>query len=71
MSNYDGTRIAGEKLRQLIAENYNTQEEFALDYGLELRTVSRYINSGINKVSTLQELADFFHVPIVDFFKPV
>lgn len=71
MNNYDYTRIAGEKLRQLIEENYNTQEEFSLDYGMDLRTVSRYINTGINKVSAIQELAEFFNVNFNDFFAPV
>jgi len=30
--------------------------------------VSRYINQGINKVSALQELADFFGIGMENFF---
>ncbi len=62
-------RMAGEALRKLIQENYSSQEDFAYEYGADLRTISRYINNGINKVSVIQELADFFGVSFTDFFK--
>ena len=69
MSDFDATKRAGEVLRKLIQENYASQEEFAYDFGTDIRTVSRYVNNGINKISILQELAVFFHVSIVDFLK--
>ena len=59
---------AGKNLRRLIQQNYSSQEEFAIDFGTELRTVNRYINSGINKVNIIQELAAFFEVDFVSFF---
>lgn len=59
---------AGNALRRLIQENYATQEDFAYDYGLDIRSVSRYINSGISKIDTIQELADFFKVDYTEFF---
>ena len=62
-------RIAGETLRKLIQENYSSQEEFAYDYGADLRTISRYINNGINKINVVQELADFFNVSLISFFQ--
>ena len=62
-------QIAGLRLRKLIQANYQTQQEFADDYGLELRAVRRYINQGITKVSTIQELAFFFGVDASDFFR--
>ena len=68
MTDINYALLAGKKLRILIEENYATQEEFAYDYGMELRTVSRYINNGINKVPTIQELAEFFNIPFTDFF---
>lgn len=68
MSDLDFALCAGNHLRQLIKENYSSQEEFAYDFGLEIRTVSRYINNGINKVSVVQELAEFFCVPFTSFF---
>ena len=59
---------AGEHLRKLIQQNYASQEEFAMDFGTELRTVNRYINGGINKVNIIQELATFFDVEFLSFF---
>ena len=69
MREYDATKHAGEVLRQLIQKNYASQEEFARDFGMDVRTVNRYVNNGINKISLLQELATFFHISIVDFLK--
>lgn len=69
MADLSPQRCAGEKLRNLILENYPSQEEFAYDYGTDIRTVSRYINNGINKIDAVQELADFFHVDFMEFFK--
>ena len=63
-------QIAGQNLRRLIQENYPSQEEFAYDYGMDLRSVSRYINNGINKVDAIQQLAEFFSVDFMEFFKP-
>ncbi len=60
---------AGNALRRLIQENYSTQEDFAYDYGLDIRSVSRYVNGGISKIDTIQELADFFKVDYTEFFK--
>ncbi len=61
-------QIAGDNLRKLIRENYQSQEEFAYDYGTDVRTISRYINNGINKVDAIQELAEFFNIPFTAFF---
>ena len=62
-------QIAGLRLRRLIQENYSSQEEFAYDYGLEIRTVSRYINNGINKVDVIQELTEYFNIDVTEFFR--
>ena len=69
MRNLSPQQLAGLNLRRLIQENYSSQEEFAYDYGIELRSVSRYINNGINKIDAIQQLADFFNVDFMDFFK--
>ena len=61
-------QIAGLKQRMLIQKNYKSQQEFADDYGLDLRVVNRYINQGITKVPTIQELAMFFNIEFIDFF---
>jgi len=59
---------AGLTLRLLINSHYPSQEEFAYDYGLNIRSVNRYINEGIGKVDTIQELAEFFRVDFTYFF---
>ena len=69
MENLSPQKIAGEVLRLLIRQNYPSQEEFAYDFGTDIRTISRYINNGINKLDIIQELADFFQVEFVDFFR--
>ena len=63
--------LAGQNLKQLIKDNYSTQEEFAFDYGADIRTISRYVNNGINKIDAIQEFAEFFDVPFEYFFKPI
>lgn len=69
MRNIDASKKAGQILRRLIQENYSSQEEFAYDFGAELRTVNRYVNNGINKVNVIQELAEFFNVDVLEFFQ--
>ena len=69
MSSWTPQQKAGLVLKRLIQERYSSQEEFALDYGMELRTVSRYVNQGINKISVVRELADFFALEFEDFFR--
>lgn len=69
MSSWTPQQKAGLVLKRLIQERYSSQEEFALDYGMELRTVIRYVNQGINKISVVQELADFFALEFEDFFR--
>ena len=69
MSNIDYTLRAGQKLRELINQNYRTQEDFAYDFGADLRTVNRYVNEGINKLNVIQELAEYFGVDIKYFFE--
>lgn len=59
----------GAKLKRLISENYSSQEEFAFQFGADVRTISRYVNNGIDKISTIQDLAGFFNIAFMDFFK--
>ena len=57
-----------KELAEWDYQNYTTQEEFAYDYGTDIRTVSRYVNQGINKIDIVQELAEFFGVDFASFF---
>lgn len=68
MGEFSYSLAAGKKLKQLIKENYSSQEEFADDYGADIRTISRYANQGINRIDVIQELADFFGVDFTFFF---
>lgn len=68
MDRIDAGLLAGLRLKQLIKENYSTQEDFAYEYGVDIRTVNRYVNKGINKIDTIQELAYFFDVEFTYFF---
>ncbi len=55
--------VAGENLKRLIKESkYHTQEEFAFEFGTDVRTVGRWINKGIKNLDTIQQIADFFGV---------
>lgn len=68
MVDTDWSVHAGKVLRRLIEENYSSQEDFAFEFNTDIRTISRYVNQGINKVNTLQELAMHFNVDIKEFF---
>lgn len=71
MSQLSASQQAGRVLRELIQQYYSSQEEFAYDFGVELRTVSRYINQGITKVDVIQEMAEFFSVDFACFFREI
>ena len=71
MTELSPKKIAGENLRLLINHNYPNQAEFAYEFGAVEKTISRYVNDGINKLDTIQELAHFFGVEYIDFFKPI
>ncbi len=59
------SEIAGENVKRLIKESrYRTQEEFAYEFGAEIRTVSRWLNLGIKNIDTLQEIAEFLSVEV-------
>lgn len=69
MTNLTPQMKAGLKLKKLISENYSSQEEFAFEYGCDVRTVSRYVNQGIEKIGIIQDLAMHFGVDFMSFFE--
>lgn len=69
MNSIDYSIKAGLVLKKLIKDNYRSQEEFADDIGYEIRTVSRYVNQGINKVASIQDLAEFFGLDFISFLQ--
>ena len=62
--------IAGINLKRLIRESkYRTQENFAYEFGAEIRTVSRCLNAGVKNIDTLEEIAYFLDIDIFDLLK--
>lgn len=53
-------KIVGENIKRAIAlSDFKTQEEFAAEYGTDIRSVSRWVNLGLNKIDETEEIADF------------
>lgn len=51
---------AGKFLKKELKKNHITQEKFAEDFGVDARTVRRWVSKGINSVETIWSIADFF-----------
>ena len=61
--------VAGANLKRLIKNSkYKTQEEFAFEFGTDVRTVGRWIRRGICSLATIQQIAAFFGVDALAFF---
>ena len=61
--------VAGANLKRLIKNSkYKTQEEFAFEFGTDVRTIGRWINKGIRNLDTIQLIAAFFGVDALTFF---
>lgn len=58
---------AGWILRKCIEESGMTQEEFAEKYFISKRQLSRWINTGINSLNTIESIADFFGLSVKCF----
>lgn len=62
--------IAGINLKRLIrGSKYRTQENFAYEFGAEIRTVSRWLNAGVKNIDTLEEIALFLEVDVFELLK--
>lgn len=68
MSDLSKKQLAGKNLKRLIKENGWTQQQFADEFGTDVRNVSRYVNNGIKDIDTIQEMAEFFKVDFSEFF---
>ena len=56
-------KVVGANLKRLIKKSvYGTQAEFARAFGVDERTVRRWVNQGIEKVYIVDEIADFFMI---------
>ena len=62
--------IASINVKRLIrSSKYGTQENFAYEFGAEIRTVSRWLNKGIKNIDTLEEIANFLNVDVFELLK--
>ena len=57
---------AGKNLKRIIKEHGLTQEEFAGQMFVDPTTVRRWLSSGIDKLSILEEIAKFFDISVTD-----
>lgn len=61
---------AGINLRHLIKERYGSQELFAEKFGADVRTVGRWINRGIDSLTTVERIAAFLHIDVGVILSP-
>ena len=64
-NNMDLNKIVGANLKRAIKESkWKTQEKFSEAFGAEVRTVGRWCNQGIDKLSLVQQIADFLEIDV-------
>ena len=64
-SNIDLNKIVGANLKRAIKKSkWRTQEKFSEAFGAEVRTVGRWCNQGIDKLSLVQQIADFLEIDV-------
>ena len=64
-TNIDLGKIVGANLKRAIKESkWKTQEKFSEAFGAEVRTVGRWCNQGIDKLSLVQQVADFLEIDV-------
>lgn len=49
--------VAGLALKHYLTATRQTQEEFAEEFGFDPKTISRYVNKGIQNIGTIEILA--------------
>ena len=64
-TNIDLNKIVGANLKRTIKKSkWRTQEKFSEAFGAEVRTVGRWCNQGIDKLSLVQQIADFLEIDV-------
>ena len=64
-TNIDLGKIVGANLKRAIKESkWKTQEKFSEAFGAEVRSVGRWCNQGIDKLSLVQQIADFLEIDV-------
>lgn len=58
--------VVGANLKRAIKNSkWKTQARFAEAFGAEDRTVGRWCNQGIDKLSLIQQIADFLEIDVL------
>ncbi|MCQ2776409.1 MAG: helix-turn-helix domain-containing protein [Bacilli bacterium] len=60
---------AGKNLKRIIKENGYTQEAFADEFGTDRANLRKWLSNGINKISTIEDIAKFFDIDVWDILK--
>ena len=64
-TNIDLNKIVGANLKRAIKKSkWRTQEKFSEAFGAEVRTVGRWCNQGIDKLTLVQQIADFLEIDV-------
>ena len=64
-TNIDLNKIVGANLKRAIKKSkWRTQEKFSEAFGAEVRTVGRWCNQGVDKLSLVQQIADFLEIDV-------
>ena len=64
-TNLDLCKIAGANLKRIIKESeWKTQKKFAEKFNAEVRTVGRWCNQGIDKLSLVEQIAKFLEIDV-------
>ncbi|MBO5287510.1 MAG: helix-turn-helix transcriptional regulator [Clostridia bacterium] len=59
------SKIVGANLKRLIKKSrWKTQEKFAEAKHVDIKTVNRWVNGGINKFDLAEEIADFLGIDV-------
>lgn len=59
------SKVAGANLKRLLKEFGKTQEDFADEFCVDVRTVRRWVSNGIDKLSLVQQIAEHFNVDVL------
>ena len=60
---------AGKNLKRIIKEQGYTQEAFADEFGTDRANLRKWLSHGINKLSTIEQIAEFFDISVWDILK--
>lgn len=63
-NNQDLGLVAGANLKHLLTERRMTQEDFADEFGVDVRTVRRWVKGNLYDLRQLQQIADFFEIDV-------